>query len=357
MTAPPEIVNLVNAFQQQVEGHQSEHLNETQTRIQFIAPFFEALGWDINNKQNLFLLEQEVIHEDRLNIADSKKPKAPDYSFRIANKRQFFVEAKKPSVNVGKNINAAFQLRRYGWSAKLSISILTNFQELAIYDCRIMPVKTDLATQARIKYYQYTDYVEKWDEIYQLFAKEAVLKGSLHQFSEEKIKAGIPVDKAFLNEIESWRENLATNIASRNPQIQQRELNFAVQMTINRLVFLRICEDRGIDPYEQLFDLLQQKNIYQQLSQLFLVADDRYNSGLFHFKAEKGREKPDDFTLKLQIDNFTLKSIIQKLYYPESPYEFSIIPVEILGQVYEQFLGKIIHLSVGRKVSVEDKLE
>jgi hypothetical protein len=357
MIVPLEIINLVAAFQQQIELHQTGQINETQTRIQFIDPFFEALGWDVSNKKNLSLVEQEVIHEDRLKIVGSKKPKAPDYSFQIGNKRQFFVEAKKPSVNVGKDINAAFQLRRYGWSAKLSISILTDFEELSIYDCRIMPGATDSANQARIKYYKYTDYIEKWDEIYQLFSKEAVLKGSLNQFIEEKIKAGIPVDKAFLQEIEVWRENLATNIAFRNPHIKQRELNFAVQMTINRLVFLRICEDRGIDRYEQLLDLLQSKNIYQELGQLFRTADDRYNSGLFHFKSEKGREAPDDFTLKLNIDNLTLKTIIQKLYPPESPYEFSIIPVEILGQVYEQFLGKVIRLSPRQQVFVEDKPE
>ncbi|PZV25589.1 MAG: restriction endonuclease subunit M [Snowella sp.] len=357
MTAPLEIVNLVAAFQQQIELHQTGQINETQTRIQFIDPFFEALGWDVSNKKNLSLVEQEVIHEDRLKIVGSKKPKAPDYSFQIGNKRQFFVEAKKPSVNVGKDINAAFQLRRYGWSAKLPISILTDFEELSIYDCRIMPGATDSANQARIKYYKYTDYVEKWDEIYQLFSKEAILKGSLNQFIEEKIKVGIPVDKAFLQEIEVWRENLATNIAFRNPQIKQRELNFAVQMTINRLVFLRICEDRGIDRYEQLLELLQRKNIYQELGRLFVTANDRYNSGLFHFKLEKGREAPDDFTLQLEIDDFTLKTIIQKLYPPESPYEFSIIPVEILGQVYEQFLGKVIRLSPRQQVIVEDKPE
>ena len=129
MIVPLEIINLVAAFQQQIELHQTGQINETQTRIQFIDPFFEALGWDVSNKKNLSSLEQEVIHEDRLKIVGSKKPKAPDYSFQIGNKRQFFVEAKKPSVNIGKDINAAFQLRRYGWSAKLSISILTDFEE------------------------------------------------------------------------------------------------------------------------------------------------------------------------------------------------------------------------------------
>ncbi|MBC6433244.1 N-6 DNA methylase [Nostoc sp. HG1] len=357
MTAPPSIIQLIDHFHSSIDLYRAGSLNETQTRIEFIDPFFAALGWDVRNEQQASDIYKDVVHEDSLKISDARKAKAPDYSFRVGGVRKFFVEAKKPSVNVGKNISAAFQVRRYGWSAKLSLSILTDFEEFSVYDCRIMPNKNDPASQARIKHFQYTEYVEKWEEIYNLFSKEAVLNGSLEKFAETKVKAGITVDKAFLHEIETWRENLAANIAWRNLQIQQRELNFGVQMTINRIVFLRICEDRGIEIYEQLFNLLRLKNIYQELGRLFINADYRYNSGLFHFQTEKGRDEPDDFTLNLKIDDTTLKPIIRKLYPPESPYEFSVIPVEILGQVYEQFLGKVITLSASRQAVIEDKPE
>lgn len=353
---PALIIQLVQHFYQSINLYRSGALNETETRIQFINPFFEALGWDMSNREQVPDLYKDVVHEDSLKIQDSRKAKAPDYSFRIGGVRKFFVEAKKPSVNVGTNINAAFQLRRYGWSANLSVSILTDFEEFAVYDCRIMPDKNDSASQARVKYFRYVDYEKKWDEIYGLFSKEAVLHGSLEQFAEKKIKTRITVDKAFLLEIERWRENLATNIAWRNPQIKQRELNFAVQMTINRMIFLRICEDRGIESYGQLLDLLKSNNLYQELERLFLKADYRYNSGLFHFQSEKGREEQDNFTLSLNIEDPPLIAIIRKLYPPESPYEFSVIPVEILGQVYEQFLGKVIRLS-SRQAVVEDKPE
>ena len=353
---PALIIQLVQHFHQSIDLYRSGALNETETRIQFINPFFEALGWDMSNREQVPDLYKDVVHEDTLKIQDSRKAKAPDYSFRIGGVRKFFVEAKKPSVNVGTNINAAFQLRRYGWSANLSFSILTDFEEFAVYDCRIMPDKNDSASQARVKYFRYVDYEKKWDEIYGLFSKEAVLQGSLEQFAEKKIKTRITVDKAFLLEIETWRENLATNIAWRNPQIKQRELNFAVQMTINRMIFLRICEDRGIESYGQLLDLLKSNNLYQELGRLFLKADYRYNSGLFHFQSEKGREEQDNFTLSLNIEDPPLIAIIRKLYPPESPYEFSVIPVEILGQVYEQFLGKVIRLS-SRQAVVEDKPE
>ncbi|MBE9231424.1 Eco57I restriction-modification methylase domain-containing protein [Cuspidothrix issatschenkoi LEGE 03284] len=357
MSAPSNIIQLVDSFHQQIEVYRAGGLNETQTRIQFIDPFFEALGWDVRNQKQATNIYQEVIHEDSLKISDANKAKAPDYSFRIGGIRKFFVEAKKPAVNVGQNISAAFQVRRYGWSAKLILSILTDFEEFSVYDCRIMPNKNDPAVTSRVKYFHYTEYIEKWEEIYNLFSKEAVLNGALEKFAESQIKGEITVDQAFLQEIEIWRENLAANIVWRNSQIKPRELNFAVQMTINRIIFLRICEDRGIEPYQQLYTLLKFENIYQELGRLFINADYRYNSGLFHFQNEKGREQPDDFTLNLQIDDSILKSILKKLYPPESPYEFSVIPVEILGQVYEQFLGKVIKISPSRQAVIEDKPE
>ncbi|MBS9389024.1 MAG: Eco57I restriction-modification methylase domain-containing protein [Dolichospermum sp. WA123] len=357
MKAPDTIIKLVEHFHSSIELYRAGGINETQTRIEFINPFFAALGWDINNERQISDIYKDVVHEDSLKISDANKAKAPDYSFWVGGVRKFFVEAKKPAVNVGNNMSAAFQVRRYGWSAKLPLSILTDFEEFAVYDCRIMPNKNDSPLIARIKHFHYTKYVEKWQEIYDLFSKEAVLNGSLERFAETKVKAGITVDQKFLQEIEIWRENLAANIVWRNPQIEQRELNFAVQMTINRIVFLRICEDRGIEPYQQLYNLLKFENFYQELGRLFINADYRYNSGLFHFQGEKGRENPDDFTLNLTIDDAILTLIIRKLYPPESPYEFSVIPVEILGQVYEQFLGKVIQISASRQAVIEDKPE
>ena len=90
-------------------------------------------------------------------------------------------------------------------------------------------------------------------------------------------------------EIEAWREELAQNLALRNPELSSRELNFAVQITIARILFLRMCEDRGIELYGQLKNLLTDADVYERLRDLFRKADDRYNSGLFHFHKEKDR--------------------------------------------------------------------
>ncbi len=119
-----------------------------------------------------------------------------------------------------------------------------------------------------------------------------------------------------------------------------------------------MCEDRSIESYGQLQALLNGENIYKRLHHLYRLADEKYNSGLFHFQEEKGRaESPDKLTLSLKIDDKVLKEIIRRLYFPESPYEFSVLGADILGNVYEQCLGKVIRLTPGHRAIVEEKPE
>jgi type I restriction-modification system DNA methylase subunit len=358
MAAPKEVLDLVERFERNREAYRSGQYNEMQLRQEFLDPFFAALGWDMNNQQGYAEAYKDVIHEDSIKVgADTK---APDYCFRIGGTRKFFLEAKKPSVYIKEDISPAFQLRRYAWSAKLPLSILTDFEEFAVYDARIKPEKTDKASNARIHYFTYKEYEKQWDLISSVFSREAVLKGSFDKYAEKsRLKKGTAtVDDAFLTEIEDWRDMLAKNIALRNADLTTRELNFCVQRTIDRIVFLRICEDRGIEEYGRLQTQLNGTNVYKRLVQLFSQADDRYNSGLFHFQREKDRhEEPDKLTPNISIDDKPLKDIINRLYYPESPYEFSVLSADILGQVYEQFLGKVIRLTAGHQAKVEEKPE
>jgi type I restriction-modification system DNA methylase subunit len=358
MAAPSEIVKLVERFDRNREQYLSPGYNETELRQEFLNPFFSALGWDIENRQGYAEPYKDVIHEDAIKVGSATK--APDYSFRIGGMRKFFVEAKRPSVRIKEDAAPAFQLRRYAWSAKLPLSLLTDFEEFAVYDCRIKPTKHDSATVGRLKYLTFVDYIPHWDEIASVFSREAVLTGSFDKYAESaKGKKGTTeVDDAFLKEIESWRDQLARNIAIRNPKLSQRELNFAVQKTIDRIIFLRICEDRGIETYGSLQALVNGERTYKRLCEQFYRADEKYNSGLFHFQEEKDRgEAPDSLTLDLHIDDKPLIEIIGNLYYPDCPYEFSVLPADILGQVYEQFLGKVIRLTAGHQAKVEDKPE
>jgi len=209
MAAPAVVRELVERFQAQIESYRASAYNEAQLRREFLDPFFEALGWDVFNRKGYAEAYKEVIHEDAIRIGG--RTKAPDYCFRAGSgMRSLFVEAKKPSIDIRDAASPAYQLRRYAWSAKLLLSILTNFAELAVYDCRIQPQKNDPAVIARVLLFDYTQYLDRWDELYDLVSPEAIRRGSLEKFvASKKIKKGTAeVDKAFLLEIESWRDVL-----------------------------------------------------------------------------------------------------------------------------------------------------
>ena len=354
---PSEIQELIDRFESQSELYRAPTYNETNLRIDFVNPMFKALGWDINNTKGYAEAFREVVHEDAVRIGGTVK--SPDYSFRIGGRRIFFLEAKKPAVNIYTDVEAAYQLRRYAWTAGLPLSILTNFKELAVYDCRVKPKFLEKASTARLWYFRYQDYPEKWDEIASIFSPDAIQQGAFDRYIQSHKKSGTQeFDDAFLDEMEEWRKKLASNLASRNEELDQSGLNFATQRIIDRIVFLRICEDRGIEPAFQLQALLSGDNTYARMRQLFQKADQRFNSGLFHFRREKDRhEPPDELTLGLRVDDAALKQIIKRLYYPDSPYVFKEVGANILGSVYERFLGNIIHLTASHQAKIEPKPE
>lgn len=350
MEIPPEIIELVERFGRNIETYKRDDYKETRVRVEFIDPFFEALGWDVRNVSGQSEQYKDVVHEDAISIKG--KTRAPDYSFRIGGARKFFLEAKKPSVDIKDNIGPAYQLRRYSWSVKLPIGILTDFEEFAVYDCLHSPKATDNANVGQLLYVTFDQYLDRFDEISKLFTKESVQQGSLDQFAQaiKKKRGTSEVDSELLKEIEGWRDVLARNIAVRNEHLSVNELNFAVQRTIDRIIFLRMAEDRGIEDYGKLRDLAGTPEIYPRLKVLYKLADEKYNAGLFDFTA-------DTLTPGLIIDDKVLKPILENLYYPKSPYEFSVMPVEILGQVYEQFLGKVIRLTRSHRAKIEEKPE
>ena len=223
-TALKTITDLVTRFTEQLPSYKRSDYNETSTRRDFIDPFFTALGWDMNNAQGHAEAYREVIHEDRVKVGSATK--APDYSFRlVGGKRLFFLEAKKPSVYVKEEEQPAYQVRRYGWSAGMPISLMTDFEEFAIYDTTVRPAVNDKASKARIRYITYKEYITEWDFIWDTFSRERVLKGGLDKFlSESKNKKGTGrVDKEFLASLDNWRTYLATSISHNNKELNERD--------------------------------------------------------------------------------------------------------------------------------------
>ena len=157
--APAEILRLVETFHRNIESYRASSYKEAHVRKEFIDPMFEALGWDVQNKAGYAEPFKDVIHEDALKVGGATR--APDYCFRIGGRRIFFLEAKKPAVDIQSDVNPAYQLKRYAWSAKLPLSILTDFEEFAVYECRKRPKPNDKVSVGRIMYMKYTEYAEQ----------------------------------------------------------------------------------------------------------------------------------------------------------------------------------------------------
>ena len=345
------VAKLVRHFRDNADYVRSGEYKEADARQEFIDPFFIALGWDVHNEKQFAPQNREVIPEPSIEVEGGRR--APDYVFRLGQTPKFFAEAKKPGVSVKDDPLAAYQLRRYAWSAKLPLSVLTDFEETSLYDCRIHPKHSDKAAAARVKYIQFEEYADRWQEIWEILSREAVWGGAFDKFTESgRGKRGTSeVDAEFLTEIEFWREALARNIALRNPKLSVDDLNAAVQLTIDRIIFLRMAEDRGIEVYEQLLRLSDGTDIYRRfIKDICRRADEKYNSGLFDLAKDR-------VTPRLAVDDKLLKDIIGRLYFPACPYEFSVLPVEILGSVYERFLGKVIRLTGGHQAKIEEKPE
>lgn len=345
------IKDLVARFKQNEKSYTSVIYDESNTRTDFIDKFFEALNWDVRNDNGFAERFREVVREDKVVI--NGQTKAPDYSFRLGGQKIFFVEAKKPSVNIKDDIAPAYQLRRYAYTAKLPLSILTDFEEFAVFDTKIKPSPNDKASAARIQYMRYDQYEENFDYLWNTFSKEAVQTGSFDQYCESgKNKRGTSeIDNELLSTIEKWRLDLAKNIGLRNPQLSLRNLNIAVQKIIDRIIFLRIAEDKDMEDLETLKNACNSSDAYNELKKVFENANVKYNSGLF---------ASENWINELIIDNKVLKDIANELYYPSCPYAWVALPVEVLGNIYEKFLGSEINfknVKNGHTVTVEEKPE
>ncbi|HDL4373286.1 TPA: Eco57I restriction-modification methylase domain-containing protein [Mannheimia haemolytica] len=330
-----QLIELIKKYDSDKEIYSSSSYNESQLRTDFLDPFFGLLGWDITNSKNKLTSEREVIVEEPLKEKVSENVKKPDYTFRFNSQRKFFVEAKKPSVKIKTDPLPAHQVRRYGFTAKLSISVLSNFEYLAIYDCsEIVDVQQD-ALYARVRLYHYTEYVKFFDEIINLLGRESVYSGHFdnewREISQKIENSKQTVDELFFEQINKWRHVLGSELLKINPCISNNELNDAVQDYINSIIFLRVCEDRSIECYESLLDVTKLEK-HKKFKTNLEKADKKYNSGLF---------KLQYIDQLINSTSSNLWSILKELYYPYNSYSysFSVLPSDLLGRIYEQFLG------------------
>lgn len=341
------VAELVQTYSDNYPQFQRATYNETQVRVDFVNRFFKLLGWDVDNERGLPQHLREVTHEATVVVEEDgvHRSKKPDYSFRVGTEVLYFLETKKPAVNLTIDAAPAFQLRRYGWSGNLKISVLTNFTDLYIYDCSVRPKEDDDIGVAMIAHYHFDEYEESFEEIYNMLSKEAVLTGQFeHHFGN--IQGALrrePFDQYFLDQIRTWRMMLGEDILHNNPNVDAETLNIFVQRVLNRTIFLRICEDRCLENYESLKTI----TTYQDLRTMFVAADQKYDSGLFELLEED----------RLTVSDSVIIEIFQSLYYPNNSYEFGVIDPYIIGQIYELFLDETLVIREDRHIETQKKPE
>ena len=248
------IKQLIDKYQADRAYYLSGGYNETLLRSDFLDPFFELLGWDIKNNAGKSTNEREVLLEESLKANAYEHSKKPDYTFRLFSERKFFLEAKKPCISIESNNETAKQIRRYGFTAKLKISVLSNFEYLIIYDTSVKVEQEDTFQRALIKRYHFTEYASRFDEIKRLLSKESVYSGAFDdEWASIETKLNqYSIDNLFLNQINTWRKLLGAEIVKYEPAIDEQLLNDVVQSYLNRILFLRACEDRNLEHYQTL---------------------------------------------------------------------------------------------------------
>lgn len=323
--------------------------NEANARREYIDPFLEILGWDLQNKAGKNLSESDVIVENYLGEGTANRA---DYSLRRNGSIFYTIEAEKPSKDINKDLQPASQVLRYGWNANNDIGILTNFEFLQFFQTYARPSGKLIKPWKSIKYDQ---YLENFDFIWDFLSCESVYNES----ADERISEITPetatkqkLDQQFLDELDSWRVLIGQDLVNDNyekyfhSQDEFKELNNDVQVFLNQIIFLRFAEDNKLEKTDNDNEL---EYIFQdydtspdRFDEKIKELDSRYNSGIF---------ENNDITKKLKPT--TIKKIVDSLYYPTSVYDFRIIDLGILGKIYEKFLQKVLYVGEDKVVTLQ----
>ncbi len=377
-----ELNRLVASFGQRLAELKKPGYAEAQLRDDFLNPFFRALGWDMENRAGLIQSKREVVIESR--TGDGRV----DYLFRPERKARFVCEAKKPAEELdGEHPR---QAKRYAWTLGLRIALLSDFEELKIYVVRGNPDKAE-PEDGLIRHYHYTEYVPKARELWDLLARDIVAGGSVERLVASLPKKLRPVrtkdfDEEFLTFLDGHRRALASDLIRHNDRddlLEGTRLNDAVQSILDRLLFIRISEARGIDMGTKLETLLKTWAARQKRENAHPVREEPpagwgsagldaprgtlWHSIVRHIRALDRRPPShvpyfngnlfkQHFSEELIVGDVWLSEFLTKIGEEKSSYKFGYIAVEILGTIYERFLGKVVRAH-GRGAVIEEKPE
>jgi hypothetical protein len=318
----------------------SSAFDEGATLREFVGPLFVALGWDVHNEARRVGRDVEVLAENE----PRARGRRPAYAFRVAGEPKFFVEAERSSHSVG-DIEDIFRVKSCAWSAGAPLALLFSKAGMRAFNGALRPDRKK-PQKGRLPALDHSmeEILDRFYELHDVLSREAVAAGSLDRILARERRARCPVDRDFFNGMQRWRAELSAELARRNRFDAPEALGEATQRILDRILFLRVCEDRGIQPCDGLLTALlsspttRRGALYPALVKVFRRAEIHFNGALFepHFSEE----------LRIERDEI-LRSIVSSLHDP-SPYRFDVIPVELLGSVYERLLGSAITLKNGR---------
>lgn len=321
-----KVKGLVEKYERVMGTGLLKKYSEEETKKDFILPLFEALGWDVHDKR-------EVSAEEHI-----KSSGRVDYGFYLDNRIQFYLEAKPLKADLNKE-EYARQAIRYAWNKGVTWAVLTDFEHIKIFNTQ--DIKASLASKLLFEI-PYNQYVERFEQLH-LLSKTSSAHKLLDKYAEEHGKKlqKVPISSLLYNDLNECREMLTQSLAIWNEKLKKdRELlDEGVQKLLDRLIFLRVAEDRGIEP-PTLIPLIRQweaqKNrnevpLYKSMTFKFRELDGIYNSNLFIEHPFESWEEHDG----------TTERVIKKLYGKEGYYEydFKVMPADVLGTVYENYLG------------------
>ena len=321
-TAYNEIERLVKDFKN-MPAAQRKSMNEMQTRLGYILPMFRALGWNINNIN-------EVSPEEKVSRG------WVDFSFRLGNVPRFFLETKKVHEDLT-DPRWVKQAIDYAWTKSVTWALLSDFEGLRVFNAEW---KESDPFRAQFIDFDLDSYLTDFERLWWLSKPET----SARRLDIEAEKVGkkikrLPVSQNLFDDLKRWRENLFKNYKAFNPIFSTAQIDEAVLRLLNRLIFIRTAEDREVENnrlralVRELKDQKKIRNLDVALGELFRELDGIYNSELFakHFSEE------------LKIPPTDLEEIINGLYEKNfTRYNFNALDADVLGTAYEQYLGHVV---------------
>jgi len=331
------------------------------TARSWVEKLLEAFGWDAKNPHQVIQEYHIRGREARRLAREDISHRRPDYTLLINRARTLYIDVKRVDVNILTDESAAFQVRSYGWSAGFTLSYLCDFEELSVYDCRYMPQGDDKADVGRVRHLFFYDYLTNFDFLWDYLGRENIESGSLlrRHPETERPKGAKKLDEAFEEQLSRWRLDIGKSIVRYGQTREARIISGAAQRILDRIIFLRFCEDIGLEELGTLkcfADDTDGRDFWEcfahEHENRYRVV---YDGVMFPMRAEDDPTGVEKYLREWWLKGRVWKSIIDHLYYPY-PYKFTVIPVELLGGIFEKYLGKRIHL-VGAQVKDEYKPE